>query len=555
MRKISTFIHKIKLLITALILPFTLSSSAFAYGPERPTYTIQKPADHVTFNSITDNPTIGDERNFVRIYEVGSGQNLGDSVELKPGKIYEVYAAFHNNASSNLNSSGEGIASDVKMRALVPNVVRKNAKPEVSNITVELSWTKQPADERLRTYPPRRFKVWDEAYLTTKEDEIALKYVNDSAIIHATEDKKVLGKLPSLNNRKVDNPVGKEFLVSGEGARIGYTSRSIMPGCAEWSGYVTFLVQASAKPNSTPGKPDEPKPDKEKKVDGKLTKEVSLDGKEYKNEVTAPLDAEVFYRVVFENTGTEKLEKVVFRDKMPPEMEMIKDSLEVKYSDGSVVKDKNFTDHVEFEVAEIKPGEKVEITYRAKVKTLECGKHSYKNQFSIKNDKIERQASATVKAERVCEDEPETPPTPPAPTPNPPKNIPETGPAEIAIASIVILALIGGIVYFVHTKKALKKKMALAGAGQNNAWFGINNRDLGDGGYGKTPTSDASPVSSSDSTQTTSSASTSEPTSVSSVPAPETSSPANQAVDNLVKNALTNLDSADSDPHSTSNFD
>ena len=44
-----------------------------AWGPTRPTYTIEHPADHVTFNSITNNPNIGgDERDFVGIREKGT---------------------------------------------------------------------------------------------------------------------------------------------------------------------------------------------------------------------------------------------------------------------------------------------------------------------------------------------------------------------------------------------------------------------------------------------------------------------------------------------------
>ena len=32
-----------------------------AWGPERPTYTNEKPADHAVFNSITNNAAVGDE--------------------------------------------------------------------------------------------------------------------------------------------------------------------------------------------------------------------------------------------------------------------------------------------------------------------------------------------------------------------------------------------------------------------------------------------------------------------------------------------------------------
>ena len=73
----------------ALIGAVILSANVFAYGPERQTFTAENPADHVTFNSITNNPTVGDERNFVRVRQAGVG-NFADSVDIVPGREYEV---------------------------------------------------------------------------------------------------------------------------------------------------------------------------------------------------------------------------------------------------------------------------------------------------------------------------------------------------------------------------------------------------------------------------------------------------------------------------------
>ena len=42
------------------------------WGPERQTYTMEVPADIATFNSITDNPTLVDERKFVRVAHIPS---------------------------------------------------------------------------------------------------------------------------------------------------------------------------------------------------------------------------------------------------------------------------------------------------------------------------------------------------------------------------------------------------------------------------------------------------------------------------------------------------
>ena len=55
----------ISIVAAAVIVPAAL----FAWGPDRPTYTFENPAPHVTFNSMTNNQMHGDERNFVQIKE------------------------------------------------------------------------------------------------------------------------------------------------------------------------------------------------------------------------------------------------------------------------------------------------------------------------------------------------------------------------------------------------------------------------------------------------------------------------------------------------------
>ena len=74
------------------------SASTWAWGPERTTFTMEHPANYVTFNSITNNNRLGDERNFVRVGEANSTDPYTDEVKVVPGKTYEVYIYYHNNA-------------------------------------------------------------------------------------------------------------------------------------------------------------------------------------------------------------------------------------------------------------------------------------------------------------------------------------------------------------------------------------------------------------------------------------------------------------------------
>ena len=76
--------------ITAVILALIGVSAANAWGPERTTFTMDKPASYVTFDSITDNQSsesvgIGDERNFVRVRKTG---------ETTPGMVKNMKYMF-----------------------------------------------------------------------------------------------------------------------------------------------------------------------------------------------------------------------------------------------------------------------------------------------------------------------------------------------------------------------------------------------------------------------------------------------------------------------------
>ena len=86
------------------------------WGPDRKTFTWEDPAPYATFNSITNNPQLGDERNFVRIREVKDGEKFGDEVTVEPGKTYEVYIYYHNNADAHdVGKTAIGIADGAAM--------------------------------------------------------------------------------------------------------------------------------------------------------------------------------------------------------------------------------------------------------------------------------------------------------------------------------------------------------------------------------------------------------------------------------------------------------
>ena len=197
---------KLKLLsLSAASIGLSLATfmSVSAWGPERTTFTMEKPASYPVFNSITDNPTIGDERDFVRVGEINAEvTDLKNEVEIVPGRQYLVYVYFHNNASATLNDSAHnhsGVAVRTRMASTFSTVLTPTERGTVS-ATITADNTKP-------------LSVWDEAYMTTKTDKVLLHYVAGSAKIY--------------NDWKANNSVVPSSLFTEEGTLIGLNALPI----------------------------------------------------------------------------------------------------------------------------------------------------------------------------------------------------------------------------------------------------------------------------------------------------------------------------------------
>lgn len=252
----------------AIIVPALVN----AWGPERPEFTGDNPAPYVTFNSIKDNPQVGNEKNFVRIRESGTA-TYGDNVNLTPGKVYDVSVYFHNNAKTSLNESGVGIAKNAKLKMEVPGVVKAGVNAAFTG-TISAS-NANPTS------------VWDEAYgKNTTSGEVALRYVSDSATFVSNG---------AINGQKLPDTL---FTT---GANLGYNSQNgEVPGCNQYSGYVNFQIRVD-QPNFT------------------VKKEVSVDdGKTWVNDsVKAKAGSTVMYKITYQNTGTNQQDNVSIRDILP----------------------------------------------------------------------------------------------------------------------------------------------------------------------------------------------------------------------------------------------
>lgn len=262
-----------------------------AWGPsERVTFTMANPASYVTFNSITDNPNTlaKDERNFVQMRNYTDNGKFGENIELVAGKEYEVYVFYHNNASTTYNSAEHnyaGVAIDARMRVEMPNIVNAGESARVTGFVSAAN-----AKHLDKNGTDLGKQVWDEAYgKNSTSGAMALRYVPNSAKITGDNQNPQNGKAISLDD-----------LASSNGAKLGYNALDgKLPGCTEYSGYVTYRFVAD-QPNF------------------EITKQVSVSGaNQYGENVKVKPGDKVDFKIKYKNIGTVDQNNVVIKDVMP----------------------------------------------------------------------------------------------------------------------------------------------------------------------------------------------------------------------------------------------
>ncbi len=262
-------------IVTAVV---AVPAGLMAWGPDRPTYTMANPAQHVTFNSITDNPAHGDERNFVLVRNVTDNAGFSDNTTLAPGKEYEVYIYYHNNAATRLNApeyNYAGIAKDAFVRTDLPATIAAGGNARINGYVGASNASPQT--------------VWDEAFAKNDTNgTIGLTIVPGSAKI--TSAGAVNGKPLPDSLYSTGTPLGYDAL-DGK-----------VPGCSQYAGYVTYRFKAD-QPNFT------------------VEKTVSKSGANSfaENVTSAPSDL-VDFKIKYKNTGTVRQEGVVIRDTLPANM-------------------------------------------------------------------------------------------------------------------------------------------------------------------------------------------------------------------------------------------
>ena len=245
-----------------------------AWGPQdRATFTYEVPATYPTFNSITNNPQLGDERNFVRVKKADTDDKTSDEVVLEVGQEYEVQIYYHNNAASNYNASGKGIAENVRMRTEFPSYLEAGQSAQVVGFIT--SSNANPGE------------VWDSAYLNAHEP-VYLNYVVNSAVLH---------NLGTSNG----TPMSGDALLGDQGVLLSYWNDlwGIVPGCNEYGGYLSYRIKVD-QPNFS--------------VD-KTVRFKNIAQSNPVKEITVSPGDELEFRIHFKNTGTTEQTGVTFHDK------------------------------------------------------------------------------------------------------------------------------------------------------------------------------------------------------------------------------------------------
>ncbi|MBQ6375930.1 DUF11 domain-containing protein [Candidatus Saccharibacteria bacterium] len=416
--------HLIATIVTLLVAAtgsIFASASTSAYGPTRDTFTMEEPARYAVFNSITNNPTIGDERNFVRVGEIDTEvTNLANEVEVVPGKRYLVYIFYHNDASSTYNDpayNNVGIAFKTRMSTTYSTVITPSEKGLVTaTITAE------------NTNP---ISVWDEAYFTTKSDKVILNYVDGSAKIY--------------NDFELNGTMLPTSLFTETGTLLGVKKfNGIIPGCEEYQGAVSYVLEA-------------------RELKGTIEKTVSKDGKTYSTEATAAPGDELYFRLTIKNAGDVALNNTTVKDSLPSGLTLVPGSvtLSADGTDAVTTLSDNLTD-TGYNIGRFGLGSTAYINYRAVASSdIDCPGVVLKNTATLTYDSEEssgdsKTASARITVEKSgCTATPVEPESTPD-EPGTPTEIVNTGPLEIVMAAIIALTIAGAGFYFWRTKHTLK---------------------------------------------------------------------------------------------------
>ena len=416
---------------TTLVAPNVMAwgdSSGNSNG--RPTYTkeqINNGAidDKIVLNSISDNETVGNELYFVQAREEKStGGWITNEVSVEDGKTYIVRMYVHNN-----NRFGEKmVAKDVTARAVVPTETAKQLS--VSGVISSSNATPN--------------KVWDDVVFKSNSD-FHLEYVAGSA----HWDSKGAS----------DGALSDDLLKAG--VKLGYNSRNgELPGCFNYSGYVSFKVKAVY----------------DVKYEFTIDKKVRLEGtKEWFDQIKVNDGDTVEYKITYKNTSKVSEKDVHIVELMGTNLQYVKGSTVLynsNHKNGISTTSDDLVSKNGLNIGDYAAGATGIVVFKAKVvnnltATFGCGTDNVLRNWAqgyIGTDNTMKQDYADVIVHPACPENPTpTPtPTPVTPTPTPvtptvtpvnPEKLPETGAGSIVASVLGAGSVATSAGYYVSSRK------------------------------------------------------------------------------------------------------
>lgn len=418
----------------AVMLAGTLAPTfVYAWGDSangRPTYTLaqinnNELGDKIVFNSITDNPKVGDERNFVgalKSSDVKTTDNTwkADSIEVQDGETYTIRLYVHNNN----NKGTQAIAEGVKAYFSLPTTVSKD-----QTLVGYLDSTNATVD-----------RIWDEVHLTSNDFFFYVEYVKDSAkYINHTHSKTF--NLPNEIVVGAKNKTG--------GALLGYdTMDGRIPGCFEYDGEVQIQVKVH------------------KFAAASVKKQVRIKGTKGWNEtVEAKVGDEVEYQIEYVNLLKDQVKDVMIRDFLPANVEYVPGSTVLYNSNhqtGLAMLDTIATTGINIGAYDSEGNALVRFVGKVVDKDLGCGNNKVVNWANVTVDKtVVGKDDATVTVGKTCEptkpDEPTKPnePVQPDEPKDEPKELPDTGAGTIVTGVIGAGSMVTTLGYYIASRKKL----------------------------------------------------------------------------------------------------
>ena len=372
MKKLINFIKNHSVISGSILAAVIAPVAVMAWGPARPSFTIEKPADYITFNSITNNPVIGgDEKDFVGIREVGSNAKWTNNMKVQNGKEYYVRMYVHNNAASNLNLVAENVVAKLN----VPTTTAKN-------VTVQGQISASNAKPNT---------VWDEATFSSDND-FNLAYVAGSAL---------------FENNGMGTTKLPDSIVNNTGAKLGYDKLDgKIPGCFQYAGYVTVKVKAQVS-----------QPQEKTNIDLAKTVRNKTNGeKSWVETANAKSGDTVQFQIHAKNTGSAGIQNLVIRDILPKGLNYVAGSTKLYNTSnpkGLKVSD-NIIQNSGINIGTYQVNGDAYVRFDATVAAEKdlpvCGENTLTNIAQASDQKIVKNDTASVRITKKCDTpKPQTP--------------------------------------------------------------------------------------------------------------------------------------------------